>query len=363
MSNRRTLREMFASNHHPIGFTVLYIINELSRHLNATFQCITFTNRKKLDNMSRNTSMIGISWGPFRESRYYVMTEPLVRMDVLWLVPKAKQISNMNVCLYVFKYDVWIATSVVFICGWLTWFLILSRNGGFTFDKLCISFLNVWSLTICGNVVSQLPRSLALRILLLFYLIYVIHIQCAFTSDMSTVLTTPRYDFQIRNLKELADSQLPIYSSADCKTLYFSKNNTDWKLYTKLQKSIHVLTSQDQKEYVNLLDAEIFLGGKVDAYEIRDNSMISVHTIRLRLLIDHYFTTTLNIFISRMIESGIHDKRKNDFYQKYRAEKVETPQEDELTLKHLIFIFVILGFGLCTACMVFCFELVLNKYL
>ncbi|KAK5638516.1 hypothetical protein RI129_012811 [Pyrocoelia pectoralis] len=372
---------VFQYDDNPTALAILYVLEELSHHLNATFQKESFIGNRNYNDLIKNTSII-ILLSQTTPPGSLSVTEPLVRSDILWMVPIAKQIFNMNDCLQVFNYDVWIATSVVFICVWLMWFLIVSRNGGFTFDKLCISFLNVWSLTICGNVVSQLPRSLALRIILLFYLIYVIHIQCAFTSDMSTVLTTPRYDFQIRNLKDLADSQLPIYAHHDCKIGYFSKNNTDRKLYTKLQNSIHGEPPDEYIYHLRNLDLngsyavitsleemrpiEINLNKKIEAYQIRDNIINSVYSIRFCMLIDHYFLTTLSTFISRLVESGIHDKRKNDFYNQgqYYTEKAPKMEEDDaITLKHLVFIFIFLGIGLCTACVVFCFELVLNKYL
>ncbi|KAK5638518.1 hypothetical protein RI129_012813 [Pyrocoelia pectoralis] len=328
--------------YYSIGFVVKYVLKELSHYLNATFQSSLCTDELQLDSLSRNIRMIVISKYNLLDN--YARTEPLLTSDFLWFVPKANQISNMNVFTKVFNYDVWIATIVVFICVWLMWFLIISRNGGFTFDKLCVSFLNVWSLTICGNVVSQLPRSLALRIILLFYLIYAMQMQFAFTSDMSTVLTTPRYDFQIRNLDELADSQLPIYTLPLMKTMFFSENNTDRKLYTKLQNSIHGVT----------------------AYEIRETLITGVSTVRLQLPFDHYFTTTFNTFLSRMVESGILEKHTNDIYHQCLVRVMKVPamaQDDELTLKHVTFIFAFLGFGLFTGCVVFCLELVLHKYL
>ncbi|KAK5638679.1 hypothetical protein RI129_012974 [Pyrocoelia pectoralis] len=365
---------------HPSALAVVSVIRELSNRINATFERGLVVKDGALEDMLSLTTVIVISWTPFNDRNFYMATEPLVRSDVLWMVPKARQISNMNACVQIFNYDVWIATSVVFICVWLMWFVIISCNGGFTFDKLCLSFLNVWSLTIFGNV-ARVPRSLALHIILFFYLIYAINMQFAFTSDMSTVLIAPRYEFQIRNLKELADSQLPIYGPDAIKTRYFDQNNTDRKLYTKLQNSMHSVTvdQYDQRllelhlhgnyavvtNLEEMRHAEISSNKKVEAYEIRDNSMAGIHKIRLCLFIDHYFLTTLNTFISRMIESGIHDKHKNDFYHQhgYHREKVETMQEDELTLKHLTFIFIFFGFGLCTACVVFCFELVLHKCL
>ncbi|KAK5641047.1 hypothetical protein RI129_009594, partial [Pyrocoelia pectoralis] len=341
---------------------IFYVIKELSNSSNATFKRATYKDPSEFVIEGMNIRNIVIGWttqkydlGSTHDNGIpATVTEPLVTIDIVWLVPKAEQISNMNAFVKVFNYNVWIAVGVTLICTWLTWFLIISWKGKFTFDKLGLAFINVWSLTICGCI-AQFPRSFALRITLLSYLIYVIHIQCALTSNMATILTTPRYDFQISNLEELAESGLPIYIIKSLQETQFNLNDTNHKLYTQLQKQLRpVSLSKLQKAFSR----------KIDVHQIRDNSMTGAYTIRLALLPDHFFAPTLNSLLNKIEESGIAVKMKNDFENEYFPKNVSKEENDEeLTLPHLAFIFIFLGLGLSIACVVFCLEHVVHKFL
>ncbi|KAK5645001.1 hypothetical protein RI129_006301 [Pyrocoelia pectoralis] len=334
---------------YPIARYILYVIQELSNRRNATFQRIIFNHPSEYNVYARNKTNIVMSWIP-KKYRAYTVTEPLVKIDIVWFVPKAEQISNMNAFVQVFNWKVWVATGVTLICVWLTWFLIISWNGRFTFDKLGLAFINVWSLTICGCI-AQFPRSFALRITLLSYLIYVIHIQCALTSNTATILTTPRYEFQIRNLEELAESGLPIYIVESLKISQFNMNDTNHTLYTRLQKQLHPVLAPEFSDLI------------ADFNHYRNFAFIA-SAEDLPLPKDHYFAPTLNSLLSEMVESGIGDERKN-YFERQCFTKTVSMQENskEITLTHLAFIFIFLGLGLSISCVVFCLEHVVHKFL
>ncbi|KAK5645256.1 hypothetical protein RI129_006556 [Pyrocoelia pectoralis] len=349
----------------PTALYILYVIQELSNRRNATFQRIMYNHSLEFMISVRNKTNIVMGWAT-NKCRGFTITEPVVEFDLVWFVPKAEQISNLNVFVHVFSCSVWVAVVVTLICTWLTWFVIISWNGKFTFEKLGLAFMNVWSLTICGSI-AQFPRSFALRITLLSYLIYVIHIQCAFTSNMATILTTPRYGFQIRNLEQLAESGLPIYILKYLKMTQFNLSDTNHTLYTRLQKQLHVVSTFELIDALagfNHYRNYAVIATKIDVYQIHDNSMTGVFTIRLALPADHYFVSTLNSLLSELVESGIGDKRKNDFERECFTKNVSMQENsEELTLPHLTFIFIFLGLGLSISGVVFCLEHVVHKFL
>ncbi|KAK5640364.1 hypothetical protein RI129_011175 [Pyrocoelia pectoralis] len=365
--------------HYPDARYILYVIQELSNRRNATFQRILYNHDSELMIYARNKTNVVMTHTD--KEKECTATEPLVTDGIVWLVPKAEPVSDMNAVAQVFKWNVWVAIGVTLICTWLTWFLIISwNNGRFTFEKLGLAFMNVWSLTICGCI-AQFPRSFALRITLLCYLFYVIHIQCALTSNMATILTRPRYGYQIRNLEELVESELPIYILESLKLYHFDRNNSDHKFYTRLQKRLHPVPdgfkfSQlivDLNHYRNY--AAVVLSDdvrniakefskKIDIHEIHDNSVTGDFTVRLALPKDHYFAPTLNSLLSKIVESGIDDKLKSDFEHECFPKNLSMEVNDKvLNLPHLAFIFVFLGFGLSISCVVFCLELVVHKFL
>ncbi|KAK5645244.1 hypothetical protein RI129_006544 [Pyrocoelia pectoralis] len=236
----------------PAALYILYVIQELSNRRNATFQRGMYKHPSEfMIYASTSKTNVAMSCTTKRKPLLCTVTEPLDIEDMVWFVPKAEQISNLNAFFQVFSCNVWVAVALTLICASLTWFVIISWNGRFTFtfEKLGLAFINIWSLTICGCI-AQFPRSFALRITLLSYLIYVIHIQCALTSNMATILTTPRYGFQIRNLEDLAESGLPIYLLETLK-INFEQYGTNHTLYTRFQKQLH---------YIPRLGVQAFFG-------------------------------------------------------------------------------------------------------
>ncbi|XP_031351678.1 uncharacterized protein LOC116176970 [Photinus pyralis] len=363
---------------YPYVLYVLYFIQELSNHVNATFKHYAYQDFNEGYRLLKSTTHISVTWTNSILLWRYMITGPIMTCDIVWLVPMAVPTSTMNVFLLVVTYDLWIAIVIVFICVSLTWCLIVSYSQGFSFNTLCYAFLSVWSLTISGNV-SQMPRSFALRITFLCYLIYVIHVQCGLTSNMATVLTKPRIGFQIRNLEQLADSQLPIYIFKYFGKKHFPFRSTGSKLYMQLEKELRgvdetglAYSVKDVSDHRNcavittkedLHEIEREMSYKSGAYKIWDNSMTGAAATRFVLIADHYFTPTLNSFVSTMFESGIGNKRKLDFYKQYpKRTEVEDIEDGELTLRHITFAFVILGCGLGISCLVFCCEHFYNKF-
>ncbi|KAF5271082.1 hypothetical protein FQR65_LT00501 [Abscondita terminalis] len=138
-------------------------------------------------------------------SRTCVMT-PYFRNDIVYVVPPPKLIPRMIVLKIVFKPNLWVAVCVVFLCSSVVWWL---------FDKYYLkkstssAIFDVFSITLSGSI-DKVPLQSPLRLIFVAYVIYSIHIQTAFTSNLVTLLTIPQYESHIRTLEELADSNLPI---------------------------------------------------------------------------------------------------------------------------------------------------------
>ncbi|KAF5276608.1 hypothetical protein FQA39_LY18572 [Lamprigera yunnana] len=125
--------------------------------------------------------------------------------DVLvWTIPSPKKLDSLEVFKLIFKWNSWILIFLSFIFTSFMWWAISSCKS-LTGSS---AVLNVYSLTITGAI-PTVPKCFSLRCLFLTYVIYAIHIQTGFTSNLVNLLTVPQYSV-IKTIEELVDTNLPI---------------------------------------------------------------------------------------------------------------------------------------------------------
>ncbi|XP_031352337.1 uncharacterized protein LOC116177490 [Photinus pyralis] len=273
---------------------------------------------------------------------------------------------------------------VAFLVTTIVWWCILSWNKRhLNLENLAIAATDVSSLTILA-LIANVPGGFALRCLLSTYLIYIIHINCGFTSNLIKVLTVTRYQHQINSLEELADTNLSIYVDKSFMNAYFGHNRSRCGLHEKLQRSL-VPISPGPRDHINLLknidehgdrtgimvytdfvQYQFVIKKKLNVHIITDSSVTGRMEFALHYYRHHHFSPYLNHFLDLMRDSGIGNKQLNDYETDFGKERdifdVEQPKIVVLTLNHLSFTFALLGIGIIISGAVFVMELVVHSY-
>lgn len=150
----------------------------------------------------------------------------------LWIVPKPQKLSNVIIIMSLFTLRVWIIVFCVLITASIT-FWLMSKQKHETIIMI-ESILIVYRMTLSISI-AKIPRSQLLRLLLLLYLIYAMHVNYFFQGKLSSVLTSPNYEPPVTSLDELAESGLYLifYYEINMETLGISLHPAASELYSK----------------------------------------------------------------------------------------------------------------------------------
>ncbi|KAF5279948.1 hypothetical protein FQR65_LT15130 [Abscondita terminalis] len=295
-----------------------------------------------------------------------------------YIVPPPVLISPLIVLKIVFKPLVWILVFVVFVCSSLAWWL---------FDKYYTkqtssAIFNVYSITVLGSV-DKVPLQPPLRIIFIAYVIYSIHVQTAFTSNLVQFFTVPQYEPHIQTLEDLADSKLSIITNDDIykfvrngeylsplySTIFnkFQVSNftviTDALFYNKFDDKC-VFLDADRLNGITLFSENIL-------YYFIDNRFSSYFVYVFSSKYPSNFFNSFENLVQMLNENGDFDrsykrfKAQSQVYRRYRNKAYfnQTITEDKvvISLEHVCSPFAIWGLGLFLALLVFILEVVIYK--
>ncbi|KAF5301306.1 hypothetical protein FQR65_LT08925 [Abscondita terminalis] len=159
------------------------------------------------------------------------------RDDVVWVVPTRKTIPSIEVLKIIFKVDLWIAVPLAYVLTSVVWYLLVKYFTNVS-DTFTSTLMIMWSITLFGSA-ERVPGSLAMKFVFIAYVVYSVHIQTAFTSNLVDILTVTQYEKGITNLDELANSDITIFMANT--SLYrqsFSNRNTTNEMYNKIKEKI-----------------------------------------------------------------------------------------------------------------------------
>ncbi|KAF5298092.1 hypothetical protein FQR65_LT19622 [Abscondita terminalis] len=297
--------------------------------------------------------------------------------DAFWIVPSPKRISPMYVLKLVFKPILWAMIFIAFVCTALVWCSLekLDPQSG-TSSVL----LNLYSITILGST-NNVPFRSSLRAIFITYVVYSIHIQTAFTSNLIQLFTIPQYESYIRTLEDLADSRLPVGTTND---IYNSIRDTqNINLYSTVYKRVKESTGE---EILNLLNYEdlnnecillnsdriYYLEARLQKkfYHFKDNRL----TGNFRYAFGGFeFSIVFQSFgdaVTLFLESGLFDINVKLFKERMRLNNLNkgkncsnqaVERKVVITLEHVCSPFAICGLGLFLALVVFLLE-ILSKF-
>ncbi|KAK4874988.1 hypothetical protein RN001_011410 [Aquatica leii] len=236
------------------------------------------------------------------------------------VVKKGEAVSQVKILFIIFKLEVWIMIIIsIGITSFALWFILSMQEKRFSATKFGEIWLNVYLATIWGYFAPVLKNTKA-QYICICYLIYQIHIQTGFTSNLVTVLTTPQHQPGITNLEELVESKLPVLAPIIMKYVYFSDIGEPNSIYSKIKNQMRFIEiNLPQKEVAELLnyrnctmllmdleveDLKFVVGGDLHVNVIRADAVTgNVHAVFV-MAPGHFFIETLNSFIRSIDESA-----------------------------------------------------------
>uniref|UniRef100_A0A1Y1JXY4 Ionotropic glutamate receptor C-terminal domain-containing protein n=1 Tax=Photinus pyralis TaxID=7054 RepID=A0A1Y1JXY4_PHOPY len=365
------------TQHFPdVRYIMKFVMPLMAQYFNAKYVVHVATDEGGVQQFIQNDKNISIYLQVDPNAPANVVSQPIITLPIVWIVPKSLPVPAIRVVLLAFKSLMWYLIIFTFVSTVFVWWLIVGcQNRRFRLEDGLDAMTNVSSLTILSSI-PVMPRSFLHRSVILAYLIYIIHISCAFTSRWIELLTVPQYEFQIKTLQQLADANLPIYVFSAFQRYQFSRTDTNNDLYEKLQQLLipcrtpdalgkGIMNVHDYRNcaaiatYQDLTTIQMRMKDKIDVGKIEDNSITGAHHIKFAYKPNYYFAVHIGTFLQTLVESGIGPKQFNEFETEYFKNDIveEAPDTVVLTLGHLYFAFCLLGLGLAIALVVFLVEL------
>lgn len=293
--------------------------------------------------------------------------------DQIWYVPCPKPIDRIEKIATVFSVTVWIAMIAVFIATDITiWQLARLSRQDDTYKDISTVLYNAWAVVV-GVVVTNMPRSYHLRIVILAWICYCFSISTVFQSFLTTFLVDPGLHKQIANLHELSQSQMEYGVPPGIKNMYDIKdaltNITDKGHecvdYTKCVQRIidtgNFALFEDSRN-VNRYLASAKKRNKVcvmNYYDVDPQRMVNLFSGRTQIL------EQFNKFVTRMQESGEITKHERDLRiisSYFDYEEDTSRQYFVFTISHLLVAFYALTIGHSLAFVLFLLELLHHSY-
>ncbi|KAF5275761.1 hypothetical protein FQA39_LY18629 [Lamprigera yunnana] len=240
------------------------------------------------------------------------------------------------------------------------------------------ALLKVYSLTIF-SAMDKVPSILSLRFIFVTYVMYAIHIQSIFTSNLVKLLTNVHYEPAIETLEQLAQSDLPIRMYAGSIGIFHNKERNDslymmiankthgisWNGYMKSLFNETILKYNSVFVQAQLLQ-EMIIYHNTEMRVISDDALLGARQYMLETKIGSHLIKPVHKIVSTLLEAGLIDFKVSEFNRfiekfeyKYKGESKNNGNSSNpkvLSLTHVYPIFVIWGMGLICATAVFIME-------
>ncbi|KAF5269799.1 hypothetical protein FQR65_LT05845 [Abscondita terminalis] len=289
--------------------------------------------------------------------------------EIVIMVPMPQEISPIKVLKIVFKNEVWILILGAFFFTSFAWWLAEKLvNEGRKFPEI---LLKVYQTTLFGGT-SNAPKHTALRIIFMVYIIYSVHIQTAFMSNLVRILTIPQLENDISSIKKLVDSNLPVIADRQTQEKLFRSDDYKDPSFKAITKALRVVSNLTMESVdlnksalvgtsVELENMVRFTNNTVNYF--KDDVFFSKIYYPFLFQDGFYFLPSLNAFLTILIESGLLRKEEIDqenVSRKYNVFFRDNRNDDfkiiALTINHLISIFLFWVVGLILSTIAFIVE-------
>ncbi|KAF5277931.1 hypothetical protein FQA39_LY06083 [Lamprigera yunnana] len=315
-----------------IAYVAWYILDEVSKDINATlsqkggyYDYVYVGELNVFLSPSKQCESTKSCTHPFEKSVYY------------WTVPPRKIMNPLEVFKIVFKTHVWISILLTFVLTSVIWWLISWCTGKANFTS---ALLKIYSLTIF-SAMHKVPSILSLRFIFITYVMYAIHIQSIFTSNLVKILTNVHYEPAIETLEQLTESDLPILVVWHFKNIYDNKKRND-TLYMKIVNKTRVLGWYEffaalydksilenssifiKSDYLQ----ELALNYNIKLRTISDDTLLADDQAVMGTSIGSYLIQPIRKIVSVFSEAGLTDFKASEFNRGLK--KFEYKYKDEI---------------------------------
>ncbi|KAK4875258.1 hypothetical protein RN001_011680 [Aquatica leii] len=352
------------------------IFTEFAERVNGKYTIKNMNTRTEVANtiMQPNIGIAVTSINTLLPNLYDV-SNCILTNNLVIVVKGGETLSPLKILFVIFKLEVWVMIILTIgITSLALWFILSLDKKQFNIANFGEIWLNVYLATIWGYFAPLLKNSKA-RCICICYLVYQLHIQTGFTSNLVTVLTTPQHQVGITSLEQIVECNLPILGSTYMKISYFKDEGEPNSIYRKIKNQMQYMNLSKHKlaELLNygnysklLTDLEVEnlkfeIGGDIHVNVISTNAVTANLRTAFALTVGHFFTETLNVFIRNMDESGITQKNIKAMYDDFKV-KPKFKKLVPLNLKHLSSAFVLLLLGLTIATVAFLIEIIARAY-
>ncbi|KAF5302092.1 hypothetical protein FQR65_LT08642 [Abscondita terminalis] len=189
--------------------------------------------------------------------------------DFLWFGTKAEK--HLNTFFTPFSIKTWILIVIVFVLILIIWWLslILHKLNAHKLETFFESFSQITSL-LFGVALPVIPKPICIKFIILPYLLYTIHIQTAYTSDMINNLVIPQYEHNINNIDDLAKSDFPIFIQNEKFDAYFTEDVDNFETYTRIKRKLIAIQNIDETK--NYTFKKFFFFSENYLHSLRTNS-------------------------------------------------------------------------------------------
>lgn len=324
----------------------------------------TLKNRSKDISLHTHVIRLGDLYKDYEVTNYFLKDE------MMWVVPKSPKVPGYKIIPRLFNSTLWTAilvtfsTAVIFL--WVAARFISSQT---TFRSLerCFFTILVFTLDSGANI---LPDNTAMRMIVIFYLLYNIQISTVFHGKLMSKLTDPGNEPSIETIEDFSNLDFPVIVPNVTKETMIKRANRS--VYKKLHNKI--IVAEPYNMVKSVLDVAYhrnvstfsskFLVDKMHPEVKRlvdimnhDTGILPLECI-VTMRKGHYFYDTFNAVIGRIIESGFQVKMQSDFTEKKFMEQngIDDDLDVVLTLTHLYSVFLLWGIGLVISIIVFVAE-------
>lgn len=376
------------------GYDVL-LINVLAQKMNLTVKFYSFEQPENFGEIYPNGTLTGLlqklflkkcdigigAMYPSRERhKYFDHSVPYLQDMIAWTVPVSKPVSKwMNYLVLLTPYTMIFCVILIIISCFLVYLLARNRPEHSLFHSISSCLVAVLAISFFNNTFIE-PRFSILRIFMLIWVFYSIHVGILFQTALMHSFSSPSTEPQLNNMKDLITSGMK-YSFKEQTLIYFKLSNTseDKAILVKYELCSTMYPCLMQVADVRkgaIAISRSYLDYTQDLYRDLDgNSKIytfdeNIVTLPVEILMVKGFPLKrrFNELILRCKQAGLFELWSSNVLkrsdQNKRADidnKDEKKPAFQLTTKHLFGAFFILGVGLIWSTIIFIFEIYYNR--
>lgn len=304
--------------------------------------------------------IFGMMIGNDTMSKYFDVTVPHIDTTAVWFVPVALPIAQWKNLTVIFDKIVWAAILMFMLANAATWYILgknRERSPSFTEISLCLmgSFLTLLQ----GGV--DTPRHWNLRFLVVVWSMASLLLNTAHQCQLTGILTSPLYEHQISNVKEMVDSNLEFGFYPVLKSLYKDSTSAAHKKlllkYKPCPLTVECMnrtafkrnfaTIKNKREASFLMSKYYsFPSGKPMLHNFEESEFVV--WCKYYLAKGSPFIEKINDKILLLQSNGLISKWEHDLVAGSNN-KIDVSKLESLTLNHLQGAFFLLLFGNCLA--------------